>query len=92
MIYEYGAWCSYIDKRELKNSEKNPSHCHFVHHQSTWAHPGMNLVRFYGMLKISAECDRDTASVKFKDISHELPALLLGVSAATRELWWMNQK
>jgi hypothetical protein len=37
-----------------------------------------------GMLKIPAECDRDTASAKFKDIS-KLPASLLDISAATRE-------
>jgi hypothetical protein len=31
------------------------------------------------MLKIYAECDWDTTSTKFKDISYELPVLLLGV-------------
>jgi hypothetical protein len=41
------------------------------------------------VLKIPAEYDRDTSAAKFKDIS--LPASLLDVSAATRELWWMNQ-
>jgi len=35
----------------------------------------------------------DTSLAKLKDISCQLPALLLGVSAATsRELWWMNQE
>jgi hypothetical protein len=31
-------------------------------------------------------------SSKFKDISLQLPASLLDVSAATRELWWTNQE
>jgi hypothetical protein len=45
------------------------------------------------MLKIPAEYDRDdTSSVKFKDISLQLPASLLGVSEAIREPWWMNQE
>jgi hypothetical protein len=34
------------------------------------------------MLKIPEEYDRDSSSAKFKDI----PALLLGVSAATKEI------
>jgi hypothetical protein len=44
------------------------------------------------MLKIPAEYDRDTSLTKFKDISHQLPASPLGVSAATRDLWWMTQE
>jgi hypothetical protein len=48
----------------------------------SWPH----IVRFYGMLKIPAEYDRDTSLAKFKYISCQLPALLLGVSAAIREL------
>jgi hypothetical protein len=44
------------------------------------------------MLNIPAEYERDTASAKFKDISRQLPVLLLGVSAVTRELWWINQE
>jgi len=44
------------------------------------------------MLNIPAKYDRDTSSAKFNDISRQLPASLLGVSAATRELWWMNQE
>jgi hypothetical protein len=38
-------------------------------------------VRFYGILKIPAQYDRDTTSAKFKDMSRHLPASLLGVSA-----------
>jgi hypothetical protein len=30
-------------------------------------------------------------SAKVKDICRQLPALLLGATAAARELWWMNQ-
>jgi hypothetical protein len=30
-------------------------------------------------------------SIKFKDISHQLPASLLDVSGATREHWWVTQ-
>jgi hypothetical protein len=37
--------------------------------------------KFYDMLKIPAEYDRDTSPVKFKDISRQLLASLLGVSA-----------
>jgi hypothetical protein len=44
------------------------------------------------MLKIPAEYDRDTLSVKFMDISCQLPVLLLGISAETRKLWWMNKE
>jgi hypothetical protein len=44
------------------------------------------------MLKIPAEYERDTLSAKFKDISRQLPALLLGFSTEIRELWWMNQE
>jgi hypothetical protein len=44
------------------------------------------------MLKTPAEYDRDTSSVKFADISHQFAATLLDVSAATRELWWINQE
>jgi hypothetical protein len=38
------------------------------------------------MLKNPAEYDRDTSSAKFKDISRQLPAMLLYVSVATRAL------
>jgi hypothetical protein len=44
------------------------------------------------MLKILAEYDKDYTSVKFTDISRQLPASLLGVSAATTELWCINQE
>jgi hypothetical protein len=44
------------------------------------------------MLNIPMEYDSDTSSDKFKDISHQLSASLLDVSAVTRELWWMNQE
>jgi hypothetical protein len=37
-------------------------------------------------VEIPAEYDRDITSAKFKDISRKLPASLLRVSAATREL------
>jgi hypothetical protein len=50
------------------------------------------VVRFYGRLKICANFDGDIWSDKFKDISRQIPVSLLGVSAATRELWWMNQE
>jgi hypothetical protein len=50
-----------------------------------------HVVGFFGMLKITEEYERDTSSAKFKDISSQLPASLLDVSVATRELWWMNQ-
>jgi hypothetical protein len=38
-----------------------------------------HFVKFYGMLNIPEEYDRDTASAKFKDISLQRPASLLGV-------------
>jgi hypothetical protein len=45
------------------------------------------------MLNIPAEYDIDTSSAKVKDISHQLPAFILGVSAITKEqLSWMNQE
>jgi hypothetical protein len=44
------------------------------------------------MLKIPAEYERDTSSAKFKGISSQLRASLLGVCAETKELWWMNQE
>jgi hypothetical protein len=44
------------------------------------------------MLKIPVEYDRDTSSATFKDISRQLQDLLLGVSVAAKELWWMNQE
>jgi hypothetical protein len=44
------------------------------------------------MLNIPLEYDRDTTSAKFKDISQKLPVLLLGISAATREFWWISQE
>jgi hypothetical protein len=35
MIYEYGEpYWNDIDNGKLKNSEKNLSQCHFVHHKS----------------------------------------------------------
>jgi hypothetical protein len=45
------------------------------------------MVRVYGLLKIPAEYDIPTSSANIKDISRQLPASLLGVSAVTRELW-----
>jgi hypothetical protein len=34
MIYEYGEpWWNDIDRVKVKNSEKNPSQCHFFHHE-----------------------------------------------------------
>jgi hypothetical protein len=44
------------------------------------------------MLKIPEEYDRDTSSDKYKDFFANSTASLLGVSAATRELWCMNQE
>jgi hypothetical protein len=44
------------------------------------------------MLKTPVEYDRSTTSAKFKEISLQLLASLLGVSAATREVWWINQE
>jgi hypothetical protein len=44
------------------------------------------------MLKIPAEYERDTTLAKFKDISRQLPASLLYISAAIKELWWMTQE
>jgi hypothetical protein len=44
------------------------------------------------MLKIPVEYERDTTSAKFKDISGQLLASLVGASTATRELWWINQE
>jgi hypothetical protein len=43
-------------------------------------------------LKIPTQCDSDNSLDKYKDISRQRPASLLDVSAATRGLWWMNQK
>jgi hypothetical protein len=43
-------------------------------------------------LKIHAKYDRDTSSTKFEAVSEQDPASLLSVSAATRELWWINQE
>jgi hypothetical protein len=51
-----------------------------------------HVIRFYGMLKILVEYDRNTLLVKFKDIFYQLPASLLGVSVTSKELWWMNQQ
>jgi hypothetical protein len=48
--------------------------------------------RFYDMAKIPAEYYRDTTSAKFKNLSHKLPASLLGVTAAIRELWCTSQE
>jgi hypothetical protein len=39
------------------------------------------VVRFYGMLKNPTEYGRDTAAAKLKNISRQLSASLLGVSA-----------
>jgi hypothetical protein len=44
------------------------------------------------MLKIIPEHNRDTTWAKSKDISRQLLASLLGISAATREVWWMNEE
>jgi hypothetical protein len=44
------------------------------------------------MLKITAEYDRDTSSAKFKDIYRQFSVSQPVVSAATGELWWMNQE
>jgi hypothetical protein len=43
------------------------------------------------MLKITAEYDRDTSLGKLNIFRH-LPASLIDVSDATREIWWMNQE
>jgi hypothetical protein len=48
--------------------------------------PQPHVARFYGILKIPAEYDSDISSAKVVDISLQLPASLLGVSVATREL------
>jgi hypothetical protein len=40
-----------------------------------------NVVRFYGLLKVPEEYYRDTTPAKFENISLQLPAPLLGVSA-----------
>jgi hypothetical protein len=35
MVYDYGElWWNDIDRKQMKNSEKNPSQCHVVHHKS----------------------------------------------------------
>jgi hypothetical protein len=44
------------------------------------------------MLNFPAENDRATTLAKFKVISCQLPASLVGVSAEIRVLWWMNQE
>jgi hypothetical protein len=54
--------------------------------------PSARYRRFYDILKIPAEYNRDSTTVKFKDIYRQIPASLLDVSAANWELWWMNQK
>jgi hypothetical protein len=36
--------------------------------------------------------DSDTTSAKFRDISRQLPASLLGDAAASGQLRWMNQE
>jgi hypothetical protein len=43
------------------------------------------------MLKIPEKYDTNTLPAKFKDISRLIHAWLLGVSAATRQLWCINQ-
>jgi hypothetical protein len=43
------------------------------------------------MLKILARYEKETPSAEFKDISRQLPTLLVGVSAESRQLWWLNQ-
>jgi hypothetical protein len=50
------------------------------------------VVKFYWMLKIPAEYDRDITVDKFKNISLQFSASLLSASAVTRQLWWMNQE
>jgi hypothetical protein len=54
--------------------------------------PLPHVVWFYGLLKIPAKYDRNASSAKFKDVSRQLSSSLLGVSAATRELWWMKEE
>jgi hypothetical protein len=69
--------------RDIKSVARFPSEWKW----SSWPH----VVRFYGMLNIPAEYDRDT-SAKFKDVYRQFLLSLLGFSAVTRELWWMNQE
>jgi uncharacterized protein YaeQ len=45
------------------------------------------VLRFYCMLKNLVEYDRDTSSVKFKDIFRQPPASLVGAPVTTRYLW-----
>jgi hypothetical protein len=55
--------------------------------------PWASCRKYDDMLNIPAEYDRDTTSVKFEYIScHVSPASLLGISATTRKLCWMNQE
>jgi hypothetical protein len=54
--------------------------------------PSVHVVRFYGMLKIPADYVGKTSPSKRTEISRQLSASLLGVSATTRRLWWMNHK
>jgi hypothetical protein len=35
-------WWNDIDRVKPKNSKKNLSQCHFVHHKSPWTDPGVN--------------------------------------------------
>jgi hypothetical protein len=67
---------------------KNDTETSFGEKQSYQPH----VVRFYGMLKILTVYDDDDTSAKLKDISRQLPPSPLDVSAAARELRWMNQE
>jgi hypothetical protein len=60
---------------------KNLKHT-FLQRESKSISP--HVIRFYSMSNIAIVYDRDTTLGKLKDISCQLPASLLGVSAATR--------
>jgi hypothetical protein len=54
----------------------------------------LQVVRFYGMLKIPTEYEGDSASVKFNSISRQVSACFCTwcLLIANIELWWMNQE